>query len=365
MRNYIFLLISIIFLFCVHTTVSTMNETITYYQFDSELNDSKNKDSIVLPYKSNFNEHNIKPALTLYGASIIFFTFLTDYQNVHQRLMKIKKHLFINSLQSIDLLASKSIMYSILKSNNHFDMVLKYTPNTFTLSNKSEIKTFFDNYDDTKIYILKSNYQRQKGFIISNNIDEIKENIGSFVVAQELLQNPYTINGHKINIRQYLLIIVDKMQYRTYLYEDGIMYYTPEKFIKNSLAHEHNITSGYIDRSIYESNPLTYQTFMRSLDVDNKKQLCKNMNSLFNFISVSFEKVVLKHDTNQHTNFVILGCDVAIDTNLQCKIMEMNKGPDLSYKDTEDSVIKYELIKNTLGLLNIINHVPENYIRLK
>ena len=61
---------------------------------------------------------------------------------------------------------------------------------------------------------------------------------------------------------------------------------------------------------------------------------------------------------------MLLGCDLAIDYKLKCKIMEINKGPDLSYKDSVDSMIKFSLVKATFGLLNIIPKTGENFIHI-
>ena len=61
---------------------------------------------------------------------------------------------------------------------------------------------------------------------------------------------------------------------------------------------------------------------------------------------------------------MILGCDVAVNKNLECKIMEINKGPDLTYKDERDKTVKYNLVKDTLDIIGLINNPNNNFIDL-
>jgi len=319
---------------------------------------------MIKPFVSIFKEHGIIPGETVESSNIIFFHLITDYRNKYIFLNTIQKHLYIYSLLSVDLLASKSSMYELLVLKNPMHVVKKLTPKTFLLNNEKRFKNFESSFDSKKIYILKNNYQKQKGCIITNDIKYIAENYHNYVVIQELLQNPYTLNGHKINIRLYLLFTVKQTSLQAYLFKDGFIYYTPEKFEKHSLSHAKNITTGYIDREIYRDNPLTYRDFLATLSNIEQSIVQKNIFDLFSVICNSFKATILKYDNNHHTKFLIFGCDVAIDNKLRCKIMEMNKGPDLSYKDTYDSVVKFQLVKSTAGVLKIIQYSDENFIRL-
>jgi hypothetical protein len=363
MRKYIFILLICIILTSIIYKYAHTKSIITYFQFQSD-NGETNAKNLLTPFRSVFSEFDIRPASHVNQAHIIFFTLLTDYQKKYNFLHSIDQPLYIYSLLSIDLLASKSIMYQILEKYNSSKKVNKFTPITYSLTNTKDLEKFKLHYDKNKKYILKSNEQKQKGCFITNKLDYIENHFSDYVVVQEVLQNPYTINGHKINLRQYLLIVVKRSTFNAYLFNDGFMYYTPKKFKKNSVLHEHNITTGYIDRSIYDKNPLTYKEFLMTLSANNQMILKRNIHELFQFICKSYKHEILKYDNNHHTKFMLLGCDVAIDDKLRCKIMEMNKGPDLSYKDSGDSIVKFSLVKSTFGLLNIIPKNGENFIHI-
>lgn len=366
MRKYIYIFV-IIFLsiYLSSKTLFFQTRPNKFFRFNSDLsNDTNEIRDMIKPFISIFKESGISPAESVESSNIIFFHLITDYRNKYLFLHNVKKHLYIYSLLSVDLLASKSSMYEILMFKNPIHLVNKFTPKTFLIKNEKLFKKFKTNFDPKKKYILKNNNQKQKGCIITNDIEYISDNYTNYVVIQELLQNPYTVNGHKINIRMYLLFTTKDTSLQAYLFEDGFIYYTPEIFEKNSLSHEKNITTGYIDREIYRDNPLTYKDFLATLSNDEQSLVRKNIFDMFTFICNSFKSTILKYDNNHHTKFLLFGCDVAIDNKLRCKIMEMNKGPDLSYKDTYDSVVKFQLVKSTAGVLKIIQYSDKNFIRL-
>ena len=313
------------------------------------------------PFGMLFEKYNIVSS-SLFDAKIIFFHLLTDYQKLFHHIITFKKSLYIYSLRSIDILANKATLPQLLSLNK--SLLKRFIPKTYVLdeSNKQLIKDF----DENKLYILKKNLQRQKGCTITNNINYIKNAFkNNYVVCQELLLNPYTINGHKINLRCYLLIVIKNYTPKFLLYNNGFLYYTPIKFSKKSMDKESHITTGLLkDRSIYINNPLTIQDLYKTLSNSNRNKFKKNLLELFTYLSKSCGNVIEDYDRNHHTNFVVMGVDIAVDNKLDCKIMELNKGPDLSFKDERDKEVKYNMMRDVLNELKLINHKNKNFIRL-
>jgi hypothetical protein len=75
------------------------------------------------------------------------------------------------------------------------------------------------------------------------------------------------------------------------------------------------------------------------------------------------------------TNFsmnkcVIMGADVAVDADLGIKLMEINKGPDLRYKDERDGHVKFNMIRDTFYELGLITDsdndkiIKSNFVKL-
>ena len=83
--------------------------------------------------------------------------------------------------------------------------------------------------------------------------------------------------------------------------------------------------------------------------------------TLFNRIK---KEILPIEKTLPMNKFVIMGADIAVDKDLGIKLMEINKGPDLRYKDKRDGNVKYNLIKNTFAKMGIINDTPQNFITI-
>jgi hypothetical protein len=276
------------------------------------------------------------------------------------KIIALKQPVCVYGLRSIDILANKALLYTILSVDKRRSK--RFAPVTYVLDNPNQYQRLLNEFDESKLYILKKNLQRQRGCTITNNYEYVKNALDNeYVVAQELLQNPLLVSNHKINLRQYLVIIVKK-NVKCLLYDDGFIYYTPKPFRKNSIDKDRHITTGYIDRRIYESNPLTVKDLYEHLGHSRAETLKRNLVELFGFVADAYKPQLLKNDANHHTNFIILGCDVAVDNQLDCKIMEINKGPDLTYKDERDKRVKYNLVKNTLSVVGLIPSSSNNFI---
>jgi hypothetical protein len=245
-------------------------------------------------------------------------------------------------------------------------------PYSVDLSDKSELDDFKKNFDKSKLYITKNNNQRQEGIEIHNNLDTIMSSLNKYILVQELLQDPYLINGRKINLRVYCLIIKDtKLNTLVQVYQDGFMYYTAELFERGNASFKKNITTGYVDRKIYEENPLTHGDFKTYLDNPTRKltpveEYFKNSRPnmklstyIFNQINHLLKFILETYITTIGTKtlgvgFQLYGADIAINEHLKPMIMEINKGPDLSAKDGRDKELKEAMCRDALKSVGLI-----------
>jgi len=292
-------------------------------------------------------------------------------------------------IDNTDIMVGKEYLYQNVYNKYGREKTISLMPESWILTDSDDYVRFKKEFNPNKIYIMKKNIQRQNGIKISNNLDEIiknkeedEKNDYPYVIIQELLQDPYTISGRKINLRVYVLVVKNKNKTNLYVYSDGFMYYTAELFQKNSTDNKINITTGYIDRKVYQENPLTHNDFKSYLDSDrtytkteekirdNNQNISKYVfNNIYNLItnifSVFFDNIGNSPKLFNNIKFQLFGCDVAIDENLNAKIMEINKGPDLGAKDTRDSELKHNLVRDifkTVGLIN--NDDTNNFIQL-
>jgi len=296
-----------------------------------------------------------------------------------------------------DLLTAKNALYNTVreyytKSLDNIELYKKLKslmPDSFILHNDNDIQRL--KQSKYNLYIVKKNIQRQTGLFITNSIDKILELLKNnpkkfpYVIAQELLQDPYLINGRKINLRIYVFIVITADKYNVYIYNDGFMYYTPKMFVVNNPDRDVNITTGYIDRNVYKVNPLThidFKNYLDSIDLSNniitdfknnpdshdlsnniitntntsstKDKIFNNINKLIYDIFICYKnKLGTNEKLYKNTKCQLFGVDIAICSDLTAKLMEINKGPDLGAKDERDKQLKYDLILNMLNLIGI------------
>ncbi len=236
--------------------------------------------------------------------------------------------------------------------------VLEYLPNSYLTYDTKSMEIFKNEFSPKKLYILKKNIQRQAGIKISGNYDDIIKAVSEdkeYIIIQELLQNPFLVNGRKINLRVYFMLVIKDNEYSIYVYDDGFMYYTPKMFVKGSTDSDVNITTGYIDRKVYEENPLTHDDFREFVGKDKGEIIFKNIRILLKNIMEPFRHLLLSTQSfHGSTHFQIFGSDVAVNDDLTATLMEINKGPDLNPKDSRDGELKTKLMEDVFATIGVI-----------
>lgn len=280
-------------------------------------------------------------------------------------------------INNADQLSNKQKIWENLVKTYGRDRASEIMPLTYVLRNEKDMNRFMKEYSRNKIYILKKNIQRQKGLKITNDKNDIlnSKNDG-YVVCQEMLQNPYLIDKKKINMRVYLLFVCQNNEVSAYAHRNGFMYYTKVPFVKNSLKDGPNITTGYIDREVYEKNPLTLEDFRKYLDDEDRsltryeEQILNNYNNISSIVFSRIYNLVRQiviatkhtvcmdsHIQNSIT-FQLFGVDIALSDKLVPQLIEINKGPDMGTKDDKDSQVKHTVMNDIFRILKVSD--PQN-----
>lgn len=332
---------------------------LTYYKFDKSLRSASLDD--VNGFQTILNEYNFKWSKYLHKSDIVFFYLLTDYVKLYNKIVNIPTIRYVASLRCIDLFCSKYKLYDILESNLSEELLIKYLPKTYLLGPKHDLSEIVDG----ELYILKKNIQRQNGLCITKNAAKIQKAYQqNYVVCQKMLQDVFTINKRKINLRVYLLVTITSENPSFYVYNNGFIYYTKKDFVKNSTDPDVHITTGYIDRQIYENNPMTLKDLKQFIKEERYSILNQNILDCLQTLMSAYVSILKKYDTSAQTKFVMFGCDFAVASDLSCKLIEINKGPDLNYKDKRDKEVKYNLVKDTFIMLGIIPGTTNTFTQL-
>ena len=256
------------------------------------------------------------------------------------------------------------LLWKNLRNYYSLDSASKMMPNTYILSNNEDVTRLKKEHNENNLYIMKKNIQRQEGLKITRKLTEILNGKKQgYVIVQELLQDPYLIDGRKINMRFYILVKCVNNIVSCYVHKAGFMYYTKVPFVKNSDNWDHNITTGYIDRKVYETNPLTHDDFRKYLDNNGENNIL-----VFNKIYGLIKKVMIalktnicnKNNTVPYTSFQLFGADIALNDKLEPNLMEINKGPDMGSKDKRDGELKYGVLVDVFKTIKIIPDLDNN-----
>ncbi len=290
--------------------------------------------------------------------------FPCGYNYIENELKTLKLDNFkqkVYGISGCDSIVAKDTIWSLLYKyyNKESDKIM---PRTYITRNHEDINRFISEFVPGKYYLLKKNVQRQLGIEMYNNKNNILQRINddpSYAVIQELLTDPFLINKRKINLRVYMLVICKKGNVRAYYHKNGFMYYTKELFDKNNITYDNVITTGYIDRQVYVDNPLTLNDFRGWLNKNNYSSNKLDMNIKNNLKSVIIavkNNICRGTNTKNNTTFQLFGTDLAPDSKLDIKIMELNKGPDMSFKDERDGEVKKKLNKDIFNLLDLYTY---------
>ena len=362
---------TIILLLCLYYVFSFLvffkKNKLKYYRFN---NDATRNLPLNKTIEDVFNTYDINTASVPQEADILFLEKF-DHQHIFKYISMLANYenKYLYTIVSIDFLSSKSKLYDMMRNNIDEKSLHEVFPKSFLTDNEKDIiKLKNEILTKNKLIILKKNIQQQKGCkIISKDTFNEKE-LKEYVIAQELLQNPFLIENRKINIRIYILISVNKNQkFNVYMYNDGFMYYTSQEYKANTICPHSNITTGYIDRSIYERNPLTMNDFRNHIGYDKTRIFNENIIACFKTIFKTLKKTIVDIEADISLNkFVIMGADVAVDEDLGIKLMEINKGPDLRYKDERDGKVKFKMVRDTFYELGLLNDksIKSNYIKI-
>jgi len=294
-------------------------------------------------------------------AELLQFETLNNIDNLLMNIRMASSVKYIYGLIGSDLMAGKQALYFKMREKLGMN-VLHYMPKSYVMGLSDDVEELKQDFSPRNVYIMKKNVQRQQGHLVTRDIDEILANKNSYVIVQEMLQDPFIVNKRKINMRIYLLIVMhNDKEPLFYIYNNGFMYYTPKFFKPNSVDTDEILTSGYVDRQVYKENPLTIKDLFTYLGSDKSDKLQHSLVNLFVQIRHTFQQEILDLNKGRPgTKFLIYGCDIAPDEHLNCKIMEINKGPDLTYKDERDKEVKLGIMVETLSLVGIAAPLPYN-----
>jgi hypothetical protein len=295
------------------------------------------------------------------------------YNDVEEELKKIvikndNKKKYIFGINGCDTIVSKNkIWESFLNCYGRKD-ASKLMPESYILDDLNEMETFRKNYKSEDIYILKKNLQRKEGLKITKDYFEIIDaHNDDYKVVQKYIRNIYLINGRKVNLRVYLLIVIKNNTKYFYLCENGKCIYTNKKYNDNDFDFESNITSFNLDMSVYNDNPRDFNDLKKYINSENNsKILFERIDFLIKKVSICLSKNIYQSENIKNTiSFQLFGIDIIFTKDFYPYLLEFNKGPDMSPRDNIDKNMKDIVQSDMFKIVGIIpNNNEENSYKL-
>lgn len=276
--------------------------------------------------------------------------------------MKFNKNQKLFFIDNCDNFISKSNLWILLEKKYGRENASKIMPETFILSNIDHINIFKSKYIKNKKYILKNKKQRKEGLYLTNDIDTIL-NTKEYTLVQSYIENIFTINNRKLNIRIFIIITCHNNEKKLYLYNEGKCLYTNKDYNKKSYDIEKNYTSLNLDYDIYNINPLSLKD-LENYFINNNLSFSKfnlNLQDIIVKIYESFKDEICIDDAIKNNfKFELFGLDIILDNKMNLFILEINKGPSLKYFIDREKILKDNLYLDLFSLIYKVNNIKNN-----
>lgn len=278
-----------------------------------------------------------------------------EMQENKEKFNSLGKNQLVAMIDGMDHLAAKNALWTALKNKYGRLRAQLYMPETWSVFDGDDVK-HFEKAQKSGTFIYKANRQRQEGLKLVRTPDIQEAKQGGFVVVQRIQENPYLIEGRKVNLRVYVLIRCQGQDLKAYTYTNGFCYYTPDVYQPMSLDPKRMITTGYIDRNVYVHNPLSLQDFLGHLERKHGEgtahQFWENAKYLVKGVIEASKDALCNCTQGSQAAFTqIFGVDLTVDATLQeSKILEWNKGPSLAFMDDRDKEIKLKMNKDAYAV---------------
>lgn len=272
--------------------------------------------------------------------------------------------------RKMDLFKNFAIMQNKFKKKEY-----NYCPDTFLIPEEAiKFKDHLEKlkesseYNEKKLWIVKPNkLSRGRGIYLIKDFAQLDPKEPG--VVSEYVDNPLTVNGHKFDLRIYV-VVTSFYPLRIYVYREGLARFATEKYSKeaagsNLFVHLTNYSinkknKGFDGKRKMADDTLPFKWsitafFLRlqKLGIDPEliweqiyDLIIKSILSSERYISYytkdNFKKI--------NRSFEIFGYDVMIDDKLKPWLMEINLSPSLSLESNMDVKLKIRLVTEMFNL---------------
>jgi len=267
-----------------------------------------------------------------------------------------------------------------------------YLPDTYILPEEhSAFSQHFERLmqvDPRKNYwiVKPANSSRGRGIFITNDMNEVMDQGGQQVVSR-YITNPLLINGHKFDLRVYVLV-TSMEPLRIYVFKEGLARFASEVYSthlgskRTKYQHLTNYSinkknGNYVGNEDPEADDVGYKWSLTAF-CSHLASVGIDMDLLWSRIYDIAIKTVLsgeaamlggirKQGLHRNNCFQLYGFDILVDSDLKPWLIEVNLSPSLATDSPLDMTIKANLIADVLNIVGLrpIDRKKESANKLK
>jgi len=304
------------------------------------------------------------------------------------RFMKLKPYQKMNHFVGMSCITRKNNLgRNLLRMRKQFPKEYKFFPDTWILpTDLNDFKLQFTSAKNKTFIMKPDNGCQGKGIFLIREVDKVPVDFSTTYVAQRYLHKPFLLDGHKFDLRLYVLVIgCDPL--RIFLHSRGLVRLASEHYMEPTVKNLGQSTVHLTNYALNKLNP----NFEENTDPDDAQdghkrsweavyEYLKDQDYDVEAMMKDIEDLIIKtliavqpslshfyhscqpDDAENALCFDILGFDVILDQNLQPWLSEVNHAPFFATESVLDRVVKHEVLIDTFSLLNLS---PENRRRHK
>jgi hypothetical protein len=235
------------------------------------------------------------------------------------------------------LITNKKTLYITLKKY-YPQKVHQIVPLTFIFPEDYHKYHNYKKRNPNDKIIYKTLSHKQEGLFISNNTFS-KKFIASekFILGQIFVLDSLKYKESKVSFRLYLIVSCVKGKFKSYYFNDGLVYY--------SLDGE--IASFYDSDSFYKKD---YPILISQFSKKTNKDIISKMVDKMKMLSMAIEKEICVSDNNYY--YELYGVDFQLTSNLDAYILEVNAGPGMTANNNTDKILRNNIFDSFITLIN-------------
>ncbi len=259
----------------------------------------------------------------------------------------------IGALRGADALASKRALWSCMVLARGREGAREFIPETFLLDNPADRRFLAVAHREGDRWVLKHPHkQARTGLRLLTHPREARRSVDEgWTVLQRFVPDVLTQGGHRLHIRRYVVVVVDRGRVSSFVAGYGKVLYA-----RAPVGDAYDEASAFTTSRDRWTGPSgvaqTWSTLVEDLATQGHAVDALEPRVQATLAACVSSAVPLLDPAHLHhcRLFQIFGVDIVLDARLQPWLLEANKRPEMRPRADDDGPAKLELLRQTFRL---------------